>query len=119
MTKAGPRVRAGTRVQASARATPPRGATPGSALQLARIRLGLTQGRLAGAIVEASVAAGQQITLTASAISRWESDIFEPALRYRPFIAQALGVDPRALFPPQQAHRSAVSPTVGTNGRKQ
>lgn len=64
-----------------------------------RTRLGLTQERLAEAIVGAAADDGLVITLTASAISRWERGIYEPALRYRPFLARALGVDVRDLFP--------------------
>lgn len=65
----------------------------------ARVRCGLTQERLARAVVAAAAASGQTISLSASAVSRWETGVFHPAVRYRPFIALALGVDLRELFP--------------------
>jgi len=73
----------------------------GVRLQQTRVELGLTQERFAAAVIEAAEAQGDDLTLTASAVSRWEAGTFVPALRYRCFISQVLGVDIRVLFPPE------------------
>ena len=76
-----------------------RGDDLGRALLRARIERGLTQERLAEAVVQAGAAAGESLRLTGSAVSRWEHGRFVPALRYRRFIAQVLGLDIGALVP--------------------
>lgn len=59
----------------------------------------LTQAELAAAIVNAAAEDGVTVTLDSSAVSHWEAGRFEPALRYRRYIADIFGVPVRNLFP--------------------
>jgi transcriptional regulator with XRE-family HTH domain len=58
----------------------------------------LTQAELAELIEQKAKAAGVDITVDQSTVSRWERGTHEPALRARPFIAAALGVSAAVLF---------------------
>lgn len=58
----------------------------------------LTQAELADLIEKKARAAGVDITVDQSTVSRWERGTHEPALRARPFIAAALGVQASVLF---------------------
>ena len=72
----------------------------GSALLGARLRRGLTQEQLADAVVRTAAEAGIELTLSASAVSRWESGRFRPAARYRPHLHRVLtntGTDDRSV----------------------
>lgn len=64
----------------------------GRRLRAARRRRGLTQGRLAAAVTARAAARGERLTLSPSAVSRWEAGIFAPAVRYRPHLEAVLGV---------------------------
>lgn len=76
----------------SRRGTDPADVAVGRRLREARQRRGLTQARLAAAVTERAAAAGDRLTLTPSAVSRWERGVFRPALRYRPHLEAVLGV---------------------------
>lgn len=47
---------------------------------------------------EIELASNYTVTVTAGAVCRWESGQREVALRYRPFIAEALGIPVSILF---------------------
>lgn len=73
----------------------------GRLIKEAREAEGMTQAALAQAVVNAAADDGERLSLTAAAVCRWEAGRFEPALRYRPFICEALGVRHQSgLFPP-------------------
>lgn len=63
-----------------------------------RNRLFLTQGEFAARVTELAAEAGTDLAVDQSTVSRWESGESAPALKMRPYIAQALGVDPSMLF---------------------
>lgn len=68
----------------------------GALIRRKRIEACLTQAELAEAIVAASD--DPHLTLDQSAVSRWESGLAAPKLRYRPLIAKALDTDHTLLF---------------------
>lgn len=76
-------------------------------IHTARRDLGLSQQALADAIVEAAAADAEDINLDRSAVSRWEAGTFEPALRYRKYIARVLDRDRRELFPAVTVNEAA------------
>lgn len=76
-------------------------------IRTARLDIGLTQEAFAEAVVAAAVADGEELSLDRSAVARWESARFEPALRYRRHIARVLDRDRRELFPTVAAHEAA------------
>ena len=81
--------------------TQPRAKLYGRLIREAREAEGLTQAALARAVVEAAAVEGDDLRLTAAAVCRWERGRYEPALRYRPHLATALGVRHASLlFPP-------------------
>lgn len=63
----------------------------------------LPQAEFAERIRELANAAGVDLVIDQSTVSRWESGRFAPALRVRPFIAQACGISPAVLFQRTQA----------------
>jgi transcriptional regulator with XRE-family HTH domain len=73
----------------------------------ARRDAGLSQAELAKRIVEAAASDGEDLSLDRSAVARWEAAIFEPALRYRRYIARVLDRDRREMFPTVAAHEAA------------
>lgn len=66
----------------------------GRNIRTMREQRGLTQ----AALTDAIRAANPDLTLDRASISRWESGESAPALRYRPTLAQVLGVDIVLLF---------------------
>jgi transcriptional regulator with XRE-family HTH domain len=76
-------------------------------IRTARVDLGLTQTELAARIVQAAHDDGEELSLTHGAVARWEAARFEPALRYRRYIARVLDRDRRELFPTVAAHEAA------------
>lgn len=68
-------------------------------IHTARRDLGLSQDALAALVIQAAADDGEDISLDRSAVSRWEAGTFEPALRYRKYIARVLDRDRRELFP--------------------
>lgn len=64
-----------------------------------RERHGLSQERFAEAVVNAALDDGEELSLDRAAVSRWESGLFTPAMRYRPYIATVLATDARVIFP--------------------
>ena len=77
----------------------PRARLYGRNIRDARIDACLTQEQFARAVVDTAAAYGDELTLDASAVSRWEAGLFEPALRYRRHIAAVLDTEVRYLFP--------------------
>lgn len=59
---------------------------------------GMTQDRLAEKVVQAARADDFDIALDRASVASWESGRREPALRYRPYIAEVLETSPRVLF---------------------
>jgi transcriptional regulator with XRE-family HTH domain len=76
-------------------------------LLLARRDNGLSQAQFAAAIVQAAADDGETFSLDRSAIARWEAGTFEPALRYRKYIARVLDRDRRELFPTVSVNEAA------------
>lgn len=58
----------------------------------------ITQAELAAKIVDIAGAAGVELTVDQSTVSRWEKGDHAPALRARPFVAKALDLPPAVLF---------------------
>ena len=63
----------------------------------------LTVTQMAENIVAAAAEAGVELTLDRSAVSHWLAGHHEPHMKYRPFIAKVLNVDPHYLFEPVEA----------------
>jgi transcriptional regulator with XRE-family HTH domain len=66
-------------------------------------QLFLPQAEFAERIRELAAAGGVDLVIDQSTVSRWESGHCAPALRVRPFIAQACGTSPALLFQRTQA----------------
>lgn len=73
----------------------------------ARREAGLSQTKLAELVVQAAADEGEEINLDRSAIAHWEAARYEPALRYRRFVARVLDRDIRTLFPNVAANEAA------------
>lgn len=76
-------------------------------IHTARRDLGLSQEAFAQLIVDAAADDAETIKLDRSAVSRWEAGTFEPALRYRKYIARVLDRDRRELFPAVSINNAA------------
>jgi transcriptional regulator with XRE-family HTH domain len=63
--------------------------------------------------VDAGARAGVHLTLSASAVSRWEAGTYEPALRYRRHLAEALAVPEAELFRPPSG-MTELGPSAGS-----
>lgn len=79
----------------------------GERIERARLRQFMTVTQLADEIVAAARAAGVELTLDRSAVSRWIAGENEPHMKYRPFIAKVLEKDPHDLFEPVQSYAKA------------
>lgn len=80
----------------------------GERIDRARQRKFMTVTMLAEAIVEEAKKAGVELTLDRSAVSRWIAGENEPHMKYRPFTARALDMDPHDLFEPVQSYGRAA-----------
>ena len=61
-------------------------------------QLFLTQADFAARVRDLATAAGADVHIDQSTVSRWEKGEFAPSLRVRPHIAAACGVAPAVLF---------------------
>lgn len=76
-------------------------------LHVGRRDHGYSQTQFAALIVQAAADEGEQISLTRTAVAHWEAAHWEPALRYRRYIAKVLDRDRRELFPTVSVNEAA------------